>query len=285
MCITQDYNETLAAYFQSIRKIKLLTKEEEANLARRVAQGDKKARQRLVEANLRLVVRVARSMWNPSLSLTLADMIQEGNIGLLKAAEKFDGNRNVRFSTYAVWWIRQAISRALINTGRTIRLPHRKEQLIKKIHAESNVLRQSLKRNPTRSELSVRVGLPESKLEELLSFSAQVMGLDFHAESEIDEVVEPFGVLDTYEDFSYAPERAFDQIILKEQAEALLLKLPEKERSVLEQRFEFNGKTRKSLKKMGKEMHISPETVRLIEKRALKALKNEAEKGYLCLTA
>uniref|UniRef100_A0A0A8KXQ8 RpoD subfamily RNA polymerase sigma-70 subunit n=1 Tax=wastewater metagenome TaxID=527639 RepID=A0A0A8KXQ8_9ZZZZ len=134
MCITQDYDETLAAYFRSIRKIKLLSKEEEENLARRVAQGDEKAQQRLVEANLRLVVRVARSMWNPGLSLTLADMIQEGNIGLMKAVQKFDGTRNIRFSTYAVWWIRQAISRALINTGRTIRLPHRKEQLMKTMY-------------------------------------------------------------------------------------------------------------------------------------------------------
>jgi RNA polymerase primary sigma factor len=285
MCNRQNNDETLSAYYRSIRQIKLLTKEEEETLAHRIAKGDNQARQRLIEANLRLVVRVARSMWNPALSLTLADVIQEGNIGLMKAAQKFDGDRNVRFSTYAVWWIRQAINRALINTGRTIRLPHRKEQLIKKIHAERNVLSQTLKRTPTLSELSTRLGLPEEKIEELLSLSAQVASFDPPVDYDEGELADSFGVLDTYEDFTYAPERAFDRVVLKEQTETLLSTLSDKERYVVEQRFELNGKSRKSLKKMGKDMNISPETVRLIEKRALKALQNEVEKGYLCLTA
>jgi len=275
----QTNDETLSAYFHSIRHIRLLSREEEEQLAHRIAKGDEKARQRLIEANLRLVVRVAHSMWNPSLSLS--DMIQEGNIGLMKAAQKFDGDRNVRFSTYAVWWIRQSISRAIINTGRTIRLPHRKEQLVRKIHAEKNALSQSLKRTPTQSELSIRLGIPENAIEELLAMSEMVSGLDLVRE----ESQETLSVLDTYEDYTYAPEKAFSQAVFREQTNAMLSRLGDRERRVIEQRFEINGKCRKSLKSMGKDMNLSPETVRHIEKKALQKLQIEAEKGYLCLTA
>jgi len=275
----QTSDETLSAYFRSIRHIRLLSREEEEQLAHRISKGDEKARQRLIEANLRLVVRVAHSMWNPSLSL--ADMIQEGNIGLMKAAQKFDGDRNVRFSTYAVWWIRQSISRAIINTGRTIRLPHRKEQLVKKIHAEKNALSQSLKRAPTQSELSVRVGIPENTMQELLAMAEMVSGFDLARE----ENQETLSVLDTYEDYTYAPEKAFSHTVLREQTNAMLSQLGDRERCIIEQRFEINGKCRKSLKNMGKDMNLSPETVRHIEKKALQKLQIEAEKGYLCLTA
>jgi len=120
-----DDDEGLELYFESIRKIPLVSRQEESILAGKIAKGDKAALNRLVEGNLRLVVRIAKSMWTPPYSLL--DLIQDGNIGLVKAAERFDATQNVKFSTYAVWWIRQSISRSMVNTGRQIRLPHRRK--------------------------------------------------------------------------------------------------------------------------------------------------------------
>ncbi|MCE5257283.1 MAG: sigma-70 family RNA polymerase sigma factor, partial [Spirochaetaceae bacterium] len=188
---------------------------------------------------------------------------------------------NVRFSTYAVWWIRQSISRAAINTGRTIRLPHRKEQLAKKIHAEKNVLSQDLKRAPTKTELSLHLGMSEKTMEELLAMTEGVSGFETSGTESSDTL----NLLDRYEDYTYSPEKAFSAAMLREQTAAMLRLLSERERTVIEQRFEMNGRTRESLKKMGIEMNLSPETVRHIEKKALKTLQEEAEKGYLCMTA
>ena len=235
------------------------------------------AKKRLVEANLRLVIRIARSMWNPSLSLI--DLIQEGNLGLMKAAEKFDGTRKVKFSTYAAWWIRQSISRSLVNTGRAIRLPHRKEELIRKVQAERSIMSQSLKRQPTSKEISAKLGIAEKKLDDVLVFSERVSSL----ETQVDQ--DTVNILDVYEDYTYSPEKIFSDHVAVQQTEQLLSLLKERERDVLSQRFEIGGRGRRSLKQMGGEMGLSPETVRHIEKRALKRLQEEAAKGYLCLTA
>ncbi len=271
------HDECLASYFKSIKTIRLLTREEEEVLSRKIAHGDLAARKRLIEANLRLVVRIARSMWNPSLSLV--DLVQEGNIGLMKAAEKFDGRRKVKFSTYAAWWIRQSIGRSLVNTERTIRLPHRKEELIRKVQAEKSILSQKLNRQPSMKEISVKLGIPEKKLNDVLVFSERIGGF----ESQVDQ--DTVSVLDFYEDYTYSPERLFNQRVVKEQTVHLLSLLQDREREVVSQRFEIEGKERRSLKQMGGMMKLSPETVRHIEKRALKKLQTEAAKGYLCLTA
>ncbi|MEW6548664.1 MAG: RNA polymerase sigma factor RpoD/SigA [Spirochaetota bacterium] len=270
-------DECLARYFRSIQHIKLLTREEEETLARRIAGGDREARQRLIEANLRLVVRIARSMWNPSLSLI--DLIQEGNIGLMKASEKFDGARKVKFSTYAAWWIRQSISRSLINTERTIRLPHRKEDLIKKIQAEKSILSQRLHRAPTTREISIHLGVEERKLQDVMQFSEHVGGL----ESTVDH--DTVSLLDTIEDYSYAPDRIFEDIEIREETKKLLATLKDRERFVVQQRFELDGVPRKSLKHMGSFMGLSPETIRHIEKKALSKLRRAAERNFLCVPA
>jgi len=270
-------DECLSSYFRSIKGIRLLTREEEEILSRKIAHGDQAARKRLIEANLRLVVRIARSMWNPSLSLI--DLIQEGNIGLMKAAEKFDGGRKVKFSTYAAWWIRQSIGRSLVNTGRAIRLPHRKEELIRKVQAEKSIMSQTLKRQPSSKEISAKLGIPEKKLNDVLIFSERVAG--FESQADQDTV----NVLDLYEDYTYSPEKIFGEHIVREQTRQLLSILPAREKDVIRQRFEIEGHERRSLKQMGCEMGLSPETVRHIEKRALKRLQEEATKGYLCLTA
>jgi len=197
----------------------------------------------------------------------------------MKAAERFDGGRRVKFSTYAAWWIRQSISRSLVNTERTIRLPHRKEDLIRKAQAERSMLSQSLKRQPTTREISDRLGIDRKQLDDVLFFAEKIGS--FEAAPDQDGP----GLIDLYEDFTYSPERVFGTLVIKEQSRHLLSLLQERERAVLNERFELEGSGRASLKKMGGKMGLSPETVRHIEKRALKKLQAEASKGYLCLSA
>ncbi|HEY9054019.1 MAG TPA: RNA polymerase sigma factor RpoD/SigA [Rectinemataceae bacterium] len=273
----QALDECLSKYYASIKSIRLLNREEEEDLSRRIAKGDSDARKRLIEANLRLVVRIAKSMWNPSLSLL--DLIQEGNLGLMKAAERFDGSRKVKFSTYAAWWIRQGISRSLVNTERTIRLPHRKEELIRKARAERSILSQSLKRQPTSAEISARLGLEPRQLEELLQLAERPSTLEAGGD------IESSSLLDTYEDFTYSPEREFDRTMALDSARTLMNTLQAREKTVIACRFELNGSGRLSLKRMGSMMGISPETVRHIEKQALAKLRAEASKAYACMSA
>ena len=265
-------SESLKAYCASIRAIGLLTTEEEKDLSDRIAKGSEQARARLIEGNLRLVIKIAKSYRNSG--MPLVDLIQEGNIGLIKAAERFDGARNVRFSTYAAWWIRQSIMRALVNTGRIIRLPHRKEELLKHIQASIGIMSQKLKRNPTTAELASELNLPEAELNELRSMAGTPSTLERDNEEE-------GSLLEVYEDFSYSPEVEFEKAYLREETEKLLMELEAKERDILATRFELFGRARKTLKQMGAELGISPETVRQAEKRAVSKLRHVAESREL----
>lgn len=265
-------SESLKAYCASIRAIGLLTTEEEKDLSDRIAKGSEQARARLIEGNLRLVIKIAKSYRNSG--MPLVDLIQEGNIGLIKAAERFDGARNVRFSTYAAWWIRQSIMRALVNTGRIIRLPHRKEELLKHIQATIGIMSQKLKRNPTTAELASELNLPEAELNELRSMAGTPSTLERDNEEE-------GSLLEVYEDFSYSPEVEFEKAYLREETEKLLMELEAKERDILATRFELFGRARKTLKQMGAELGISPETVRQAEKRAVSKLRHVAESREL----
>ncbi|HCO48933.1 MAG TPA: RNA polymerase subunit sigma-70, partial [Spirochaetaceae bacterium] len=193
--------------------------------------------------------------------------------------EKFDGARKVKFSTYAAWWIRQSIGRSLVNTGRAIRLPHRKEELIRKVQAEKSIMSQVLDRQPTTREISAKLGIAEKKLNDVLMFSERISS--FESQGEQNQV----DLLDFYEDYTYAPEKLFGDYILKEQTARLLSVLGDRERNIINQRFEIGGRRRRSLKQMGGEMGLSPETVRHIEKKALGKMQTEAAKGYLCMTA
>jgi RNA polymerase primary sigma factor len=257
--------DTLRAYFDQIKKARLLTFEEELALSRRIRRGDEAARQQLITANLRLVVRIAKKYMTPDVSLL--DLIQEGNLGLIKAAGKYDYRKQVRFSTYASWWIKQAIVRALSNKRRVIRLPHRKEEKLRRINKAYNTLSQELKRAPSSQEIAAELGIREKEVDTIVGLSNAVVSLD-------GPTPEQNGTLqDLVMDTNYVPDQQLLRDSLREKTLAFLETLMEKEKQILLYRFAFYGGRKYTLKMIGDELGISPETVRQIEIRALRKLR------------
>jgi RNA polymerase primary sigma factor len=265
---SNNNEDGLRSYYSAIKRIPLLTAEEERDLSTRVFAGDEEARRRLIEANLRLVVKIARAYVAPD--MPLLDLIQEGNVGLIKAAEKFDGARLVRFSTYASWWIRQAITRALVNSRRAIRLPHRKEELLKRIQRTYSVLTQTLQREPNSAEIARELRIPEALVDDVIGMAAALVSLETEGGEDSGSII------DIYEDYSYSPDGELMKTCSREETLEMLGLLLEKEKRILMYRFEFLGGERHTLKSIGAELGISPETVRQIEKRALRKLKENA---------
>jgi RNA polymerase primary sigma factor len=260
--------DSLKSYFDQIKKARLLTFEEELELSRRILDGDEAARERLITANLRLVVRIAKKYITKDVALL--DLIQEGNLGLIKAASKYDYRKHVRFSTYASWWIKQAIVRALSNKRRVIRLPHRKEEKLRKINKAYNTLSQELKRTPNNTEIAAELGLKEKEVETIVHLSNAVVSLDGPTQEENGTLQ------DLIEDRTFLPERQLMENSLRERTLSFLETLKEKEKQILLRRFAFFGGKKYTLKKIGDEMGISPETVRQIEIRALRKLREAA---------
>jgi len=262
---SETKEDTLRAYFDQIKKARLLTFEEELALSRRIRRGDEAARQQLITANLRLVVRIAKKYMTPDVSLL--DLIQEGNLGLIKAASKYDYHKQVRFSTYASWWIKQAIVRALSNKRRVIRLPHRKEEKLRRINKAYNTLSQQLKRAPSSQEIAEELGIREQEVETIVGLSNAVVSLD-------GPTPEQNGTLqDLVMDTNYVPDQQLLRNSLREKTLAFLETLMEKEKQILLYRFAFYGGRKYTLKMIGDELGISPETVRQIEIRALRKLR------------
>ena len=259
--------EGLSSYIEQIKKMTLLTLEEEVKLSKRIQDGDKAAVHRMVEGNLRLVIKIAKSYATPD--TPLMDLIQEGNMGLMRAVEKFDHSKQVRFSSYACWWIRQAISRYMFNKRRTIRLPQKKEEILRKIHHVNHSLTQLHARKPKFQEIAAEVGMLREDVESLLNMSLEMIPLEPGSNEE-----ETGAVIDSYEDRTYCPEKVLMRKSSRKATTDVLENLKDREKNVLLRRYEFHGEKRGTLRDISSKMGISPETVRQIEQRALKKLRH-----------
>jgi len=262
-------DDSLQVYFEQIKSIPLLTFEEELELARRIQNGDENARTRLIEANLRLVAKIALGYTSPDVSLM--DLIQEGNMGLIRAVEKYDRAKQVRFATYAAWWIRQVISRYLCDKRRTIRLPHRKEEILHRIHKAYHILSQTHMRQPKADEIAEEIGVPKHEVEFLINLSQDF--LPFETESEDHKTI---SAIELHEDYTYSPERALMKKDSREDTLKILTHLKDRERRILIYRYQLNGGRRYTLKGVSDKLGLSTETIRQIELKALSKLRNYA---------
>src|SRR4051795_9315765 len=259
--------DCLRLYLRSIGTVDLLTKQEEVDLAKRIERGDMIAKPHMVEANLRLVVSIAKSYLGRGLSFL--DLIQEGSLGLIRAVEKFDYRRGYKFSTYATWWIRQAVTRALADKGRTIRVPvHMVERINKVVHAERRLL-QSLGRDATTEEIARELAWTVREVRDILSASLQPISLEKPVGEEDDSALADF-----VEDVSAAsPFEIASEALRRENVTRVLAALPRREREVIEMRYGIVGGRSRTLEEVGRAFNITRERVRQIENRTLKKLQ------------
>jgi RNA polymerase primary sigma factor len=259
--------DSLRLYLRSIGRVPLLTAEEEVSLAKRIERGDISAKQHMVEANLRLVVSIAKGYVGRG--LTFLDLIQEGSLGLIRAVEKFDHRRGYKFSTYATWWIRQAVSRALADKARTIRIPvHMVERLNKLINAE-RMLIQQLGREPTAEEIAKELECEVREVRDVLRLAQQPVSLEKPMGEEDDSALADF-----VEDVSAeSPFEIASEALRRENITRVLASLPRREREVLELRYGIVGGRARTLEEVGRAFNITRERVRQIENRTLKKLQ------------
>jgi RNA polymerase primary sigma factor len=261
----KESSSNLHAYLSQIRQDRLLTAEEEKALSRRILQGDEFARKSLINSNLRLVVKIARGYLTHDMELL--DLIQEGNLGLIKAAEKFDFRKNVRFSTYASFWIKQSIARALSNKSRMIRLPHRKEEKLRKITKATQRFSKLNGRTPDAEELSCETKLDEHEIRNIMNLPEKVLSI------ESSDGGESYALKNVIQDSKYDPDYIVMRKYLREKTAEMLEILTEKERQVLLNRYAFINGRKYTLKDIGEKLSISPETVRQVEIKALKKIR------------
>jgi len=261
-------NDSVRMYLAEIGKVKLLTAEEERRLARRIRRNDPTAKQQLAEANLRLVVSIAKKYIGRGLSLL--DLIQEGNIGLFRAVEKFDPERGFKFSTYATWWIRQAITRAIADQARTIRIPVHMVETINKLTHTQRRLVQELGREPTIEELSAETDMEPRKVKHILKISQDIISLEAPVGSEEDSKL---GDLIEDEDAT-SPAEATHKQVLKENIYEMLQYLSSRERKIIVMRFGLQDGITHTLEEVGQEFGVTRERIRQIEAKVLQKLKD-----------
>mgnify|MGYP001262396409 FL=1 len=269
-----DSNELFNIYLQKMGSIPLLSREDEIEVARRIAeQGNDAeiAKQTLITANLRLVVSIAKQY--SYRGMPLPDLVQEGNIGLIRACEKFDWTRGFKFSTYASWWIRQSIVRAIESQTRTIRVPIYKLELVNKIHYTQRDLYQKLGRDPTSTEIAEQLQMEVTKVEEIMLLVKEPMSLDTPVGDDTDSTFASF----IEDDSLPSPEAVLDNTTLREQVSAALAELSPREEKVLRMRYGIGEPTQYSLEEIGARFFLTRERIRQIEIKALRKLQTSSE--------
>ncbi len=261
-------DDPVRMYLKEIGKVDLLTKEEEVALAKRIEQGEESARRELAEANLRLVVSIAKKYVGRGLSFL--DLIQEGNLGLLKAVEKFDYTKGYKFSTYATWWIRQAVTRAIADQARTIRIPVHMVETINKMSRIERQLVQELGREPTAEEIAEQMDIDEEKVREIRKISQDPVSLETPIGEEEDSNLGDF----IEDEEALAPDEAASFELLKEQLEEVLDSLTPREEKVLRLRFGLDDGRARTLEEVGKVFGVTRERIRQIEAKALRKLRH-----------
>ena len=259
--------DSLRLYLRSIGRVELLTAAQEVALARRIERGDMDAKQHMIEANLRLVVSIAKSYLGRG--LTFLDLIQEGSMGLIRAVEKFDYRRGYKFSTYATWWIRQAVTRAIADKGRTIRIPvHMVEKLNRVVHAERQLV-QELGREPTPAEIAAELQITVREVRDVWRMAQQPISLEKPVGEEDDSSLSDFVEDPTAESpFELASDR-----LRRENLRSALAALPQREREVIELRFGLSGERPYTLEEVGRAFNVTRERIRQIESHTLKKLE------------
>ena len=272
---TFSIDDPVRMYLKEIGKVNLLTPEEEIELAKRMADGDEEAKKRMAEANLRLVVSIAKRYVGRG--MLFLDLIQEGNLGLIKAVEKFNYTKGYKFSTYATWWIRQAITRAIADQARTIRIPVHMVETINKVIRVSRQLLQELGHDPTPEEIAEEMGMPVEKVREILKIAQEPVSLETPIGEEEDSHLGDF-IPD--EDAS-EPAEAASFTLLKEQLMQVLSTLTPREEKVLRLRFGLEDGRTRTLEEVGKEFNVTRERIRQIEAKALRKLRHPSRSKKL----
>ncbi|MCD8106732.1 MAG: RNA polymerase sigma factor RpoD [Oscillospiraceae bacterium] len=261
-------DDPVKIYLKEIGRVPLLTSEEEIELAKKIQEGDKDAKKRLAEANLRLVVSIAKRYGGRGMSFL--DLIQEGNLGLIKAVEKFDYTKGFKFSTYATWWIRQSITRAIADQARTIRIPVHMVETITKVKKASSTLLHQNGRDPTAEEIAEELDMPVDKVREIMRIAQDPVSLETPIGEEEDSHLGDF----IPDDNAPEPTEAASQVLLKEQINQVLGTLTEREEKVLRLRFGLEDGRSRTLEEVGQMFNVTRERIRQIEAKALRKLRH-----------
>jgi len=275
---TAEVPDAVQMYLKEIGKTPLLTAQEERDLAKRSEKGDEEARQRLITANLRLVVSIAKRYVNRTPNLSILDLIQEGNIGLSRAVEKFDYRRGFKFSTYATWWIRQAITRALADQSRTIRIPVHMVETISKYTQAKRRLMQELGREPLPEEIAIEMGISVEKVHHIQKISQEVISLespvgDDDDDSSLSEFIQ--------DERNLTPAQIASQALLRDRIRDILIDLSDREQSILRLRFGLEDGVTHTLEEVGKVFNVTRERIRQIEAKALEKVKEHKKSAGL----
>ena len=268
-------DDPVKIYLKEIGKVPLLSAEEEIELAKRMEQGDEEAKHRLSEANLRLVVSIAKRYVGRG--MLFLDLIQEGNLGLIKAVEKFDYRKGYKFSTYATWWIRQAITRAIADQARTIRIPVHMVETINKLIRVSRQLLQEYGREPTPEEIAKAMGISEAKVREIFKIAQEPVSLETPIGEEEDSHLGDF----IPDDDAPAPAEAASHALMREQLWDVLNTLTPREEKVLRLRFGLDDGNQRTLEEVGREFKVTRERIRQIEAKALRKLRHPSRSKKL----